>query len=434
MGLPHPGAASAINAASAVRGRIEVPGDKSITHRALLLNALAQGGAQIRGAGLGGDCRSSIACLQGLGVSVRQDGGQLAIDSPGIGGFDEPASPLDCGNSGTTMRLLLGLLAGCGRFAVVIGDDSLSARPMGRVAGPLRRMGARIFGRGAGELAPLAVDPASLSGTKIDVPVASAQVKSALLIAGLNASGITRIRQPARSRDHTEIMLAAMGARLEIDGAELAIEGGQQLKPVDVDVPGDFSSAAFWLVLGASHPDARLEVANVGINPTRAGTLSILERMGAEIAIEPNPAGAEPSANLAVASSTLKGTEIGGAEIPMVIDELPVLAVAATQANGTTSIRDAAELRVKETDRITATVKNLRAMGAHIEELPDGMVIEGPTPLRGAQLDSHGDHRVAMAMAVAASIGGSESRIDDSAAVNVSYPGFFDELGRVCAA
>lgn len=423
-----------INAASAVRGRLTVPGDKSITHRALLLNAMARGGARIRGAGLGGDCRSSIACLQGLGVSVRRDGDQLAIDSPGMGGLDEPAIPLDCGNSGTTMRLLLGLLAGCGRFAVVVGDESLSARPMGRVADPLRRMGARISGRGGGELAPLAVDPAALCGTRIDVPVASAQVKSALLIAGLNAAGVTRIRQPARSRDHTEIMLAAMGARLEIDGAELAIEGGQQLTPVDVDVPGDFSSAAFWLVLGASHPDARLEIANVGINPTRAGTLAVLERMGADIAIEPSPAGAEPSGNLAVESSVLRATEIGGAEIPIIIDELPVLAVAATQAEGTTSIRDAGELRVKETDRITATVRNLRAMGARIEELSDGMVIEGPTPLRGAQLDSHGDHRVAMAMAVAASIAGGESRIDDSAAVNVSYPGFFDELGRVCAA
>lgn len=434
MNMPQLEAVSAINAASTVRGRINVPGDKSITHRALLLNALAPGGARIRGAGLGGDCRSSIACLQGLGVGVCLEGGQLTLESPGVAGFEEPISPLDCGNSGTTMRLLLGLLAGCGRFAVVVGDESLSARPMGRVADPLRRMGALITGRGGGELAPLAVNPASLAGTEIDVPVASAQVKSALLIAGLNAGGLTRISQPARSRNHTEIMLAAMGARMEIDGAELTIEGGQQLTPVDVDVPGDFSSAAFWLVLGASHPDANLEIANVGINSTRAGTLSVLERMGARIEISPNPAGAEPSGDLAVASSSLRATEIGGAEIPIIIDELPVLAVAATQAEGTTSIRDAGELRVKETDRITATVSNLRAMGARIEELPDGMVIDGPTPLRGARLDSHGDHRVAMAMAVAASIAGGESRISDSAAVNISYPEFFDELGRVCAA
>jgi 3-phosphoshikimate 1-carboxyvinyltransferase len=432
--MPQMEAASALNAASTVRGRINVPGDKSITHRALLLNALANGGAQIRGAGLGDDCRSSIACLQGLGVRVRQEGRQLTIESPGVGGFEEPAKPLDCGNSGTTMRLLLGVLAGCGRFAVVVGDESLSARPMGRVAGPLRRMGARIAGRDGGELAPLAVSPALLSGTEINVPVASAQVKSALLIAGLNANGQTRIIQPAESRNHTEIMLAAMGARVEVDGAKLTVEGGQQLTPVDVEVPGDFSSAAFWLVLGASHPDASLEIANVGINPTRAGTLSVLERMGARIEIDPNPAGAEPSGGLAVASSALSATQIGGAEIPIIIDEIPVLAVAATQAQGTTSIRDAGELRVKETDRIAATVKNLRAMGARIEELPDGMVIEGPTPLQGARLDSHGDHRVAMAMAVAASIASGESRIGDSAAVNVSYPGFFEELGRVCAA
>ncbi len=432
--MPHPEAAPALEAAAALRGRIKVPGDKSITHRALLLNALARGGARVSGAGLGGDCRSSIACLRGLGVSIRRDGGQLAIDSPGIGGFEEPAVPLDCGNSGTTMRLLLGLLAGCGRFAVVVGDESLSARPMGRVAGPLRRMGAQISGRAGGKLAPLAVIPASLSGTEIDVPVASAQVKSALLIAGLNADGVTRIRQPTRSRDHTEIMLAAMGVRLEIDGPELAIEGGQPLLPVDVDVPGDFSSAAFWLVLGACHPDAHLEIAHVGINPTRAGMLAVLERMGANIAIDPDPSGAEPSGDLTVDSSVLSATEISGAEIPIVIDELPVLAVAATQAEGTTSIRDAAELRVKESDRIAATVSNLQAMGARIEELPDGMVIEGPTPLRGARLHSHGDHRIAMALAVAASIAGGESRIDDSAAVDISYPGFFDELSRVCAA
>ena len=434
MTSPHPGAALVISPAAHVRGRIKVPGDKSITHRALLLNAMAPGAARVRGAGLGGDCRSSIACLRGLGVDINHDGDQLTIEGPGVGGFDEPASTLDCGNSGTTMRLLLGLLAGCGRFAVVVGDESLSARPMGRVAGPLRRMGARILGRRGGELAPLAICPATLSGTRINVPVASAQVKSALLIAGLNAAGLTRIRQPARSRDHTEIMLAAMGAQLEIEGAELEIEGGQQLSPVDVDVPGDFSSAAFWLVLGAIHSDARLELANVGINPTRAGTLSVLERMGARVDIDHNPSGAEPAGHLAVGSSTLNATDIGGAEIPIIIDELPVLAVAATQAHGTTSIRDAGELRVKETDRISATVSNLQAMGARIEELPDGMVIEGPSRLKGARLDSHGDHRVAMAMAVAASVAAGESRIDGSTAVDISYPGFFNELGRIGAA
>lgn len=434
MVLPQPGAAATINAAAAVRGSFTVPGDKSITHRALLLNALARGSARIRGAGLGEDCRSTIACLRGLGVAVQADGDRLIVESPGADRFGEPARPLDCGNSGTTMRLLLGLLAGCGRFAVVVGDESLSARPMGRVADPLRRLGARIAGREGGELAPLAVNPARLSGADVKVPVASAQVKSALLIAGLAANGTTRISQPGRSRDHTEIMLAAMGAEIEIDGADLAIAGGQALSPVDVDVPGDFSSAAFWLVLGACHPDARLEIANVGLNPTRAGALAVLERMGARIAIGPNPAGAEPSGTLAVESSALGATDIGGAEIPFLIDELPVLAVAATQAAGTTNIRDAGELRIKETDRIGATVENLSAMGARIRELPDGMVIEGPTPLRGARLHSYGDHRVAMAMAVAASIAGGESRIDDSAAVGISYPGFFDELDRVCAA
>ena len=428
--MPQTEVATAIGPASGLRGKISVPGDKSITHRALLLNALAAGRAQIRGAGLGADCRSSIACLRDLGVSVKESGDQIVVESPGSNAFAEPRLPLDCGNSGTTMRLLLGLLAGCGRFAVLVGDDSLSSRPMGRVAEPLRRMGAQIFGRDGGSLAPLAVIPAALAGTELDIPVASAQVKSALLIAGLAAAGKTVIRQPAQSRDHTELMLAAMGAEIEIDGAVLAVEGGQQLKAVDVDVPGDFSSAAFWLVLGAIHPNANLEISNVGLNPTRTGALTVLSRMGARISIDARPGATEQSGDLTVASSHLRATEIGGAEIPIIIDELPVLAVAATQATGTTIIRDAHELRVKETDRIAATVQNLRAMGARIEELEDGMVIEGPTPLRGAQLDSRGDHRVAMAMAIAASIASEDCRINDAGAVQVSYPGFFTELSH----
>ncbi len=432
--LPHADAATGVGPAKAVRGRLSVPGDKSITHRALLLNGLAAGRAQIKGAGLGADCRSSIACMQGLGVTVRRSGDQIFIDSPGSGAFEEPALPLDCGNSGTTMRLLLGLLAGCARFAVLVGDESLSRRPMGRVTDPLRQMGARINGRDGGGLAPLAVSPAPLAGTELEIPVASAQVKSALLIAGLAAEGTTVIRQPTRSRDHTELMLAAMGAKLEINGAELAIEGGQQLRAVDVDVPGDFSSAAFWLVLGAIHPDAHLEITNVGLNPTRAATLAVLERMGAQITIDWLPGGAEPSGDLAVASAPLQATDIGGTEVPIIIDELPVLAVAATQAHGTTTIRDAGELRAKESDRISATVNNLRAMGARVQELADGMIINGPTRLHGARLDSRGDHRVAMAMAVAACIATGESRIQDSSAVQISYPEFFSELRRVCAA
>ena len=432
--MPEERAALSVRPAQAVRGTLIVPADKSITHRALLLNALAKGRARIRAAGLGGDCRSSIACLEGLGAVVKRNGDGLVIESPGCDGFKEPARPLDCGNSGTTMRLLLGLLAGCGRFAVLSGDESLSARPMGRVTEPLRQMGARIFGRDNGGRAPLALNPSELCGTAIDVPVASAQVKSALLIAGLAAEGNTRIRQPARSRDHTEIMLKAMGAEIEIQGSELSIEGGQQLGPVDVDVPGDFSSAAFWLVLGAVHPDARLQLKGVGLNPTRAGALAVLERMGADIGVAPSPAGAEPSGDLVVTSSSLRATEISGSEIPIIIDELPVLAVAATQAEGTTVIRDAGELRVKETDRIAATVENLRAMGARVEELSDGMVVEGPTPLRATRLDSYGDHRVAMAMSVAACLAKGESSLIDAGAADVSYPGFFSELETVCAA
>ena len=421
----------AISRPGRVSGQIAVPGDKSITHRAVLLNALCAGQAHISGAGLGADCRSTIDCIRSLGAEVVIDGSSVTVSSPGFAGLSEPRRPLDCGNSGTTIRLLLGLLAGSGFFSVLVGDSSLSERPMGRVAAPLRALGALIYGRGGGERAPLVVDVATLTGDEIAVPVASAQVKSALLIAGLFARGQTRIRQPAQSRDHTELMLAQMGVQLEIDGPVVAISGGQPLHSVNVSVPADFSSAAYWLVLGATHQQAEIELLNIGLNPTRAGALAVLERMGGQITRHLRPGTGEIAGDLHVCSSRLTATAIGGAEIPIIIDEIPILAVAATQASGTTVISDAAELRVKESDRIAATVANLRALGATIEETPDGMIIEGPTRLSGAQLDSYGDHRVAMAMAVAASIADGESQLSGAGAVGVSYPDFFPTLGKV---
>lgn len=421
----------AISRPGRVSGRIAVPGDKSITHRAVLLNALCAGQAHISGAGLGADCRSTIDCIRSLGAEVVVDGSSVTVSSPGFAGLSEPRRPLDCGNSGTTMRLLLGLLAGSGFFSVLVGDSSLSERPMGRVAAPLRALGALVYGRAGGERAPLAVDAATLTGDEIAVPVASAQVKSALLIAGLFACGQTRIRQPAQSRDHTELMLVQMGAELEIDGPVVSISGGQPLHPVSVSVPGDFSSAAYWLVLGATHQQAEIELLNIGLNPTRAGALAVLERMGGQITCQLRPGTGEVAGDLQVCSSQLTATAIGGSEIPIVIDEIPILAVAATQASGTTVISDAAELRVKESDRIAATVANLRALGATIEETADGMIIEGPTRLSGARLDSYGDHRVAMAMAVAASIADGESQLTGTGAVDISYPDFFPTLGKV---
>ena len=414
-----------------LRGRLSVPGDKSITHRAVLLNTLAKGQAVVRGAGLGGDCLSTIGAIRALGASVQIEGSTVRLASPGWAELKEPGGPIDCGNSGTTMRLLLGLLAGTDFFTVITGDGSLSNRPMGRVAEPLRQLGAQIYGRAGSTRAPLAVVGRRLQGRDLDVAVASAQVKSALLIAGLAAAGQTMIRQPARSRDHTERMLAAMGAAVEVDGATVSIDGASELSPIDITVPGDFSSAAFWLVLGCVHPDAHLSIANVGLNPTRAAALEVLRRMGARIEMTPADGHAEPAGDLTVGSSDLLGAEIAGAEVPLLMDELPVLAVAATQARGRTVISDAAELRVKESDRIEATVVNLRAMGANIVAAADGMVIEGPTPLHGAVVDSFGDHRVAMAMAVAASVATGESSIRGAESVAISYPDFFPTLRRL---
>jgi 3-phosphoshikimate 1-carboxyvinyltransferase len=421
-----------IRPAARLEGEICVPGDKSISHRALLFNALAEGEARVTNFLNGVDCRSTIGCLNALGVAIDFEGESVVrVRSVGAGGLREPADVLDAGNSGTTTRLLSGILAGQPFFSVISGDASLRSRPMGRVVEPLRRMGAEIRGRGGDTLAPLAIRGGELRALDYTLPVASAQLKSALLLAGLFAEGETVVREPVPSRDHSERMLAAMGARLERAPGEIRVRRGP-LRALDWEVPGDVSAAAFWLVAATIHPEARVRLRNVGLNPTRSGLVDVLRAMGARLrAVEERTVGGEPVADLVVESAALHGVAVGGELIPRLIDEVPALAVAAAVAQGRTEIRDAAELRGKETDRIATTAAELRKLGAAVEERPDGLVIEGGRPLRGAALASRGDHRLAMALAVAASVAEGDSSLDGSSAVEVSYPGFWRDLATI---
>jgi 3-phosphoshikimate 1-carboxyvinyltransferase len=442
-----------VRPAAELRGEVTIPGDKSVTHRSVMFNAIAEGTATVTGAGLGADCLSTAACMRALGATVRRKwaDGQLTedlrrnpatgaderadavivVEGVGTHGLREPLDVLDAGNSGTTARLLTGILAGQHFLSVLTGDESLRSRPMGRVVQPLRQLGARLAARSGDTLLPLVSMPATLRGAQLTMNVASAQLKSCLLLAGLYAEGVTEIDQPEESRDHTERMLAAQGARIETEALRLRIHGGARLKAIDVPVPGDISSAAFWLVAGCIHPNARVTVRNVGVNPTRAGILDVLRAMGGRITVENERlAGGEPVADITAESSELKGVDIGGAVIPRLIDEVPVLAVAAAVASGTTTIRDAAELRVKESDRLSATARELTALGATVRELEDGLVIEGGR-LRGGEVESHGDHRMAMSMAVAALAAGAPAFISGAGAVDISYPTFWPDLERL---
>jgi len=361
----------------------------------------------------------------------------IEIHGVGVMGFTEPDTVLDAGNSGTTMRLLTGLLAGQAFFTVITGDASLCSRPMGRVIHPLRLMGARIYGRNRDTLAPLAIKGQELHGLDYTLPVASAQIKSAMLIAGLfsQQKGRTVVREPAVSRDHTERMLRAMGVKVTAEGPVVTLmPPAAPPKAIDVHVPGDISSAAYWLVLGAIHPNARVRIKGTGVNPTRTGIIDVLLKMGARIKAENERViNNEPVADLVVESSELTAAEIGGDLVPRLIDEVPVLAVAACLATGTTVIKDAAELRVKETDRIAFLVAELSKMGADVEELPDGIIIRGGGKLNGAECSSHGDHRIAMALGVAGAIANGETLIEDAGVVDISYPGFWQELERLTA-
>jgi 3-phosphoshikimate 1-carboxyvinyltransferase len=415
-------------------GAVEVPGDKSVSHRAALLGAVAQGVTEVRGFLEAEDCLRSLHAVEALGVEVSRKGpGEYRIAGAGLRGLAEPADVVDCGNSGTTARLLLGLLAGQPFWTLLTGDDSLRRRPMARVAEPLRRMGATVVGRAEGGRLPLAVRGAApLRAIAHDLPVASAQVKSAILLAGLYADGPVSVTEPAMSRDHSERMLRAFGARLESRGLTTTIEPGP-LEARAVTVPGDLSSAAFLLVAGLIVPDGRVTVPGVGLNPTRTGLLDVLAAMGAglDVAAAEAVGGTEPAGTVTVWPSTLRGATVGGTLIPRLVDEVPALAVAAACARGRTEIRDAAELRVKESDRIAALARQLGLMGAAVEERPDGLVVEGPARLRGARVSSGGDHRIAMALAVAGLVADGETVVEDTACIATSFPGFADALNAL---
>ncbi|MCP4849493.1 MAG: 3-phosphoshikimate 1-carboxyvinyltransferase [Verrucomicrobiaceae bacterium] len=423
-----------VRRAHCLGGEISVPGDKSISHRAVMFASLADGDCRIEGFLPSEDCLATVAAMRSLGVSIdvleQSSLGPECLLVHGRGMVTEvPPGDIDCGNSGTTMRLMSGILAGQGFASRLVGDESLSKRPMGRVIRPLSDMGADIKAEGTGGGAPLAIRGSRLQGIRYELPVASAQVKSAVLLAGLFAEGLTTVIQPVETRDHTERMLNSFKVRTRTEGREISIAGGQKIQSCDFVVPGDISSASFWLVAASVFPGSQLKINNVGLNPTRSGVLEVLIGMGANITSSVvNDDGGEKVGDITVCGEGLNGIEISGGIVANIIDELPILAVAAALAEGTTMIRDAGELRVKETDRIAAVAKNLQAMGADIEEFDDGMRISGGKKLHGACIESYGDHRIAMAFAIAGLFADGDTVIENADCIAVSYPGFERDL------
>lgn len=416
-----------INAAKKICGQMEVPGDKSISHRAVMLGALAKGHTTIKNFLLGADCLSTIECFKAMGIEFKQvDGNAIVVCGRGLRGLREPEDILNVGNSGTTIRLMLGILAGQPFFTAVTGDDSIRKRPMGRVTEPLLEMGAVISGRQNGSLAPLAVRGGLLKPLKFVSAVASAQVKSAVLLAGLYARGQTSVWEPQKSRDHTERMLSYLGAEIEVRDQVVKITGNPCLEGKPVEVPGDISSAAFLMVAAAILPGSHLKIDRVGINPTRTGIIDVLRNMGVDIeTVNEDMVNGEPVADIIVrGTGKLKSTQIEGSMIPRLIDEIPVITVAAALAEGETVIRDADELKVKETNRISTMASELGKMGVEIQQLNDGMIINGGSTLRGVICESHGDHRVAMAVAVAGLRAQGSTVIKNAGCVNVSFPDF----------
>jgi 3-phosphoshikimate 1-carboxyvinyltransferase len=410
-----------------------VPGDKSISHRAVMFGAIAKGRTEIDGFLPGQDCLSTIQCFRKLGVEIEQiHDTKVVVHGKGFAGLQEPIFPLDVGNSGTTLRLILGILAGRPFFSTVYGDSSIARRPMKRVVDPLRQMGAKIFGRDGGNFAPLAVQGGKLKGISYQSPIASAQVKSCLLLAGLQAEGETSVTEPMLSRDHTERMLPAFGVELKREGRKVSVPGGQSLAGTQVTVPGDFSSAAFFLSAALLIPGSEVTVERVGINPTRTGLLEAFQRMGAKVEVEHTGEWCgEPVGNVRVSRDRLAGISIGGELIPRMIDEIPIFALVATQAEGITVIRDAAELKVKESNRIHAIATELRRLGAKIEETDDGLIIEGPTPLTGGTCFSHGDHRIGMTLAIAGLASSSQVIVEGAQVISISFPGFPEQIQEV---
>lgn len=415
-------------------GEIVAPGDKSVSHRAVMLNSLGEGQATVRNFSPGDDCTSTMRIMRALGVDIQRSsaagnaGDTLIVHGAGTDGLREADDVLDAGNSGTTMRLMSGILAGRDFKATMTGDSSLRSRPMGRIIKPLSMMGAVIRGREDNTLAPLEFDGGNLEGIEYELPVASAQLKSAILLAGIRAEGKTRISQPDASRDHTERMLTAMGADITVDGLDVTV-GTSDIECVDVDVPGDISSAAFWIVAGLVHPNAEVVVKGVGINQTRAGVLTALRDMGADIElVDQREVAGEPVADIVASTSNLRGTELAGSIMPLLMDEVPIIAVAAAMAEDETVISDAAELRVKETDRISATVDWLVAAGIEAEARDDGMAIVGAGRIAGGTYQSQDDHRIAMALGIAGLVSDEPLTVTEANCASISYPEFWDEL------
>ena len=412
-----------------LRGIIRVPGDKSISHRSIIFGSLATGETKVYDILRGEDVLSTIQVFRDLGVSIQDDGDVIRIQGVGFQGLQIPTAPLDMGNSGTSIRLISGVLAGQDFSVTMVGDDSLSKRPMDRVAIPLRQMGVEIAGQGERDCPPLHEKGThQLQPIHYRLPIASAQVKSALIFAAIQAEGKSTIIEKEKTRDHTEDMIRQFGGEIQVDGKTIRIQGGQEFQGQEVIVPGDISSAAFWLVAGLILPDSVIKIENVGINQTRTGILDVIQEMGGDLAIEDRDEKAV-SASLTVKTSSLKGIRIDGELIPRLIDELPIIALLATQANGQTVIADAEELRVKETDRIQVVADSLNAMGANVVPTEDGMIITGPTHLHGADLETFGDHRIGMMAAIAALLVRDGNVVLDRAeAINTSYPSFFEDL------
>lgn len=409
-----------------LRGEVVPPPDKSISHRAVLIASLADGKSRVRNFLRAGDTLSTVNAMRSLGVDIDDSGDDVIVKGKGLNGLKEPFGVIDCGNSGTTMRLLSGVLAGNPFFSVLTGDESLGRRPMSRVIVPLKMMGAEIRARDNDKFPPMAIRGGNLKAISYEMPVASAQVKSCILLAGLYAEGVTEVIEPGKARDHTERMLPIFGVGVEVDGASIKVGGGSRPGAADVEVPGDFSSAAFLMGAAMLVKGSEIRLKGVGLNPLRTGLLTVFRKMGADFGVEnEREISGEPVGDVVCRYSELKGIDVGGDEIPSMVDEFPILCALAAKAEGVTNIRGAGELRVKESDRIAAMARGLRAMGSEVEEYPDGLSIKGLESLSGAEIHSGGDHRIAMAFSVLALAAEGKTVIEDSEAVDVSFPGFY---------
>ena len=417
------------NKVNSLKGEITIPGDKSISHRAVMFGSLAEGTTEVTNFLQGADCLSTISCFRNLGIDIENTPERILIHGKGLHGLKESATVLDTGNSGTTTRLISGILAGQSFTTILNGDASIQTRPMKRIITPLSMMGANIVSLGGNDCAPLRICGSSLHGITYNSPVASAQVKSCVLLAGLYADAPVSVTEPVLSRNHTELMLSGFGAKITSSGTTATIEPNPELKGMQIKVPGDISSAAYFIAAGLMVPNSEILIKNVGINPTRDGILQVVKEMGGDITIlNKKVSGGEPTCDLLVRTSTLKGVTVGGDIIPTLIDEIPMIAVLACFAEGTTIIKDAQELKVKESNRIDTVVTNLKAMGAHIEATDDGMIIDGGYPLHGAVIDSHLDHRIAMSFAIGALCADGETTIEGAECVKISYPKFYETL------